>query len=124
MASMGYIIPQLPSGRQSFSPDTSFYEGPLPANRMRFIIGQPTFAVEVRGENDYGPAANAKYEAKRVDYFQAGTLVVWDVFLIIDSIYCYCATTPANPVVWGRGEIADAEPAVPGWTMIVDDVFA
>src|SRR5438128_864208 len=40
---VGYAIPELPSGRESFSPDASYYEGPLPANRMRFIEGPPTF---------------------------------------------------------------------------------
>lgn len=122
--SMGFIVPRLPSGRQSFSPVTSYYEGPLPANRMRFINGPPTFAVEVRSENDYGPAADAEYEAKRVDYFLAGTLVVWDVDPIAETILCYRAATPAHPVVWARGENTDAEPAVPGWSMTVDDVFA
>src|SRR5437763_1280085 len=34
---MGYAIrPPLPSGRQSFSPDGSYYIGPFPANAMRF----------------------------------------------------------------------------------------
>src|SRR5262249_10368262 len=32
----GYAIPQLPSGRESFSPDASYYDGPLPADPMRF----------------------------------------------------------------------------------------
>ena len=63
--SMGFALPKLPSGRQSFSPDTSYYTGPLPVNRMRFIDGPPTFAVEVRSENDYGPAPDAQYAAKR-----------------------------------------------------------
>ena len=30
-------------------------------------------------ENDYGLAQDRAYAAKRVDYFEAGTLVVWDV---------------------------------------------
>src|SRR3989442_1741661 len=46
---------------------------------MGFIQGPPTFAVEVRSESDYGPAADAQVGAKRADYFLAGTLVVWDV---------------------------------------------
>jgi len=29
-----------------------------------------------------------------------------------------------NPTVYRRGQIAEAEPAVPGWTMPVDDLFA
>src|ERR1700693_3478924 len=54
---MGFIVPELPSGRESFSPDASYYNGPLPPNLMRFIEGPPTFAVEVRSENDCKPSA-------------------------------------------------------------------
>src|SRR4051794_30297615 len=53
---LGFVIPELPSGRESFCPDAAFYDGPLPTNRMRFIEGPPTLAVEVRSENNYGPA--------------------------------------------------------------------
>src|SRR5436190_19702668 len=76
---LGYAIPELPSGRESFSPDASYYDGPLPANLMRFIEGAPTFGAEVRSENDYGPAAEAEMADKRTDYFAAGTQVIWDV---------------------------------------------
>ena len=31
---------------------------------------------------------------------------------------------PDQPVIFRRGAIADAEPAVPGWRMKVDDIFA
>src|SRR5579871_3095006 len=55
--SIVFAVPKLRSGRQSFSPDASYYDGPPPANRMRFVDGPPTFAVEVRSENDYGAAA-------------------------------------------------------------------
>src|SRR4051812_42992620 len=44
---MGFTVPELPSGRESFSPDASYYVGPFPANEMRFVEGPPTFAVEV-----------------------------------------------------------------------------
>ncbi len=76
---IGYTVSELPSGRESFSPDASYYTGPLPDNPMRFIEGAPMFAVEVRSENDYGDAAEADMTAKRADYFAAGTVVVWDV---------------------------------------------
>jgi Uma2 family endonuclease len=121
---IGYAVPELPSGRESFSPDASYYTGPRPANRMRFIEGPPTFAVEVRSENDYGNAAEAEMEAKRTDYFAAGTLAVWDVDPVAETVTVYLASDPANPVVHRRGDVADAEPAVPGWTMAVDDMFA
>src|SRR5262249_51230315 len=107
----------------SFSPDASYYSGPLPANRMRFIEGPPTFAVELRSENDYGPAAEAELAAKRADYFQAGTLVVWDVDPQAETVACYRAAAPTTATVWHRGDVADAEPAVPGWRMAVDEVF-
>jgi Uma2 family endonuclease len=120
---IGYAIPELPSGRESFQPDASYYEGPHPANRMRFIEGPPTFAVEVRSENDYGPAADAAIAAKRLDYFAAGTLVVWDVDPLAETIVAYKATNPLQPLIYRRGDTADAEPAVPGWRLAVANVF-
>ena len=61
---------------------------------------------------------------KRADYFACGTLVVWDVDLQSeDVIKSYKASDPENPVICRRGEIADAESAVPGWTMAVDELF-
>ncbi len=122
---IAYTVPPLPvTGRESFSPDASYYAGPRPQNRMRFIQGPPTFAVEVRSENDYGPAMDAEYEAKRTDYFQAGTLVVWDVDPLAETVTCYRATAPTTPIVFRRGDLAEAEPAVPGWRVAVDDLFA
>ena len=57
---IGFAIREISSGRQSFSPDVSYFEGPLPRNWMRFIEGPPTFAVEVRSEGDYGPTGRAR----------------------------------------------------------------
>jgi Uma2 family endonuclease len=121
---VGFAVPELPSGRESFAPDASYYDGPLPKNRMRFIEGAPTCAIEVRSENDYGQAAELELAAKRADYFHAGTLVVWDVDPEGEVIAVYRAADPDHPTLFRRGEIADAEPAVPGWRMLVDDVFA
>jgi Uma2 family endonuclease len=90
---------------------------------MRFIEGPPTFAVEVRSENDYGPAADAAIAAKRVDYFAAGTLVVWDVDPLAETIVSYKGSNLSQPIVYRRGDTADAEPAVPGWRMTVADIF-
>jgi Uma2 family endonuclease len=108
--------------RESFSPDAAFYVGPNP--RMKFYEGAPVFAVEIRSEGDYGPAAEAALAEKRADYFQAGTLVVWDVDLLsADVVKVHRASDPDRPVIYRRGEVAEAEPAVPGWTMAVDDLF-
>jgi Uma2 family endonuclease len=120
---VGFAIPELPSGRESFSPDAAYYVGPLPANPMRFIEGPPTFAVEVRSENDYGDAAEADQAEKRADYFAAGTLVAWDVDPLAETVAVYRSTTPA-PTICRRGDLADAEPAVPNWRIPVDEIFA
>jgi hypothetical protein len=40
-----------------------------------------------------------------------------------DVIKSYTASGPDNPVIFRRGEIADAELAVPGWRMAVDELF-
>jgi Uma2 family endonuclease len=90
---------------------------------MRFIEGPPTFAVEVRSENDYGPVADSEYATKRDDYFQAGTKAVWDVAPLARTIHCYTAAAPTQPRVFSAGDTADAEPAVPGWRVAVDWVF-
>jgi len=91
---------------------------------MRFLEGAPIFAVEIRSENDYGPAAERAMQEKRSDYFACGTLVVWDVDLLsADVIKSYKASDPESPVIFRREDIADAEPAVPGWRMAVNDLF-
>ena len=61
--------------------------------------------------------------AKRADYFAAGTLVVWDVDLLgPDTIRSY-RTADGAPTVFRRGEVADAEPAAPGWRIPVGELF-
>jgi Uma2 family endonuclease len=120
---MGFIVPELTSGRESFSPDVSFLDGPPPVNPMRFMEGPPTFAVEVRSEGDTGPAADRDYAAKRADYFEAGTLVVWDVDPIAEVIRSFRHDLPNTPVTFSRGQVADAEPAGPGWRLEVDSIF-
>jgi Uma2 family endonuclease len=116
----GFVV-DLPN-RKSFSPDAAFYTGERTG--MRFLEGAPAFAVEVRSEGDYGPRAERAMARKRADYFAAGTLVVWDVDLLSpDVIKSYPASNPEHPIVYRRGEIANAEPAVPGWTFPVDELF-
>ena len=116
---VGFLV-HLPH-RKSFSPDAAFYTGEL---RMKFLEGAPVFAVEVRSEEDYGPAAEREMTEKRADYFAAGTLVVWDVDLqSAEVVRVYRASHPDQPANYRRGDVAEAEPAVPGWSMPVDDLF-
>ena len=120
---MGFAVEELPSGRESFCPDVAYYDGPLPTNRMRFVEGPPSFAVEVRSESDYSPKAQREMAAKRADSFAAGTLVVWDVDPQAELIHVFRRDAPDHPTTYARGQVAEAEPAVPGWRVEVDAVF-
>jgi Uma2 family endonuclease len=116
----GFVV-NLPH-RKSFCPDAAFYTGPNTG--MKFGEGAPVFAVEVRSEGDYGPRAEREMAKKRADYFAAGSLVVWDVDLLSDDVVrVYRANNPETATIYRKGQIAEAEPAVPGWTMLVDDLF-
>lgn len=118
----GFIV-HLPN-RLLFSPDAAYYTGNWDGEGGAYLQGAPIFAAEVRSENDYGPAAEQAMAQKRADYFSAGTLVVWDVDVLRDMVVrVYRSTEPTHPTIYGKGELAEAEPAVPGWTMPVDDLL-
>ena len=117
---VGFIV-NLPN-RRSFSPDAAWYVGE--PTGMKFPEGAPVFAVEVRSEHDYGPRAEQAMAEKRRDYFAAGTLCVWDVDMQDqDVIKAYHASAPDMPIIFRRGDVADAGQAVPGWSMAVDELF-
>ena len=125
---LGYAFPtnvafvvDLPH-RGSFSPDAAFHPGPLQGGR--FLDGVPDFAVEVRSESDYGERAERELVEKRADYFAAGTLVVWDVDVLRERVVrVYRADYTDGPTIYRTGDVAEAEPALPGWTMPVDDLL-
>ena len=116
----GFLV-DLPH-RKSFSPDAAYYLGkPI---GMKFYEGAPVFAVEVRSENDDGPAAEREMAAKRADYFACGTHIVWDVDSQGDEsgklIRVYRTSDPEHATLYRSGDIAEAEPALPGWQFPVD----
>jgi Uma2 family endonuclease len=118
---VGFVV-RLPN-RLSFSLDAAWYVGNV--HSKKFAEGAPLYAVEVRSPEDYGPAAERAIAAKIADYFAAGTLVVWDVDLEgEDTIRKHTPDAPGEPQVFGRNDIADAEPAVPGWRFNVAKLFA
>jgi Uma2 family endonuclease len=74
--------------------------------------------------DNVGPAAEQAMAAKRADYFAAGAQLVWDVDVLREGlIRVYRSTMPDAPSVYGRGDQAEAEPALPGWTFQVDEIF-
>jgi len=106
--------------RKSFSPDSAFYTGELKGGD--FLEGAPVFAVEVRSKNDYGEKADKAIAQKRADYFACGTLVVWDVDVLREKVVrVYRINDPDNPTTYRKGEVAEAEPALPGWKIPVDE---
>jgi Uma2 family endonuclease len=106
--------------RDSFSPDAAFYAGELRGGD--FLEGAPVFAVEVRSKYDYGAQAEREMAQKRVDYFACGTGIVWDVDVLREKLVrVYRASDPDNPTIYRKGEIAEAEPALPGWSLAVDE---
>jgi Uma2 family endonuclease len=108
---------------QYFIPDVFWWTGPVPERGG--LKGGPSFAAEVRSESDYGPTAERAMAIKRAHYFAGGTQVVWDVDVLREGVVrVYRAEDPEHPTIFRRGEIADAEPAVPGWWMPVDELFA
>jgi Uma2 family endonuclease len=117
---VGYLV-SLPH-RESFSPHASFYIGERTG--MRFLNGAPLFAAEVRSANDYGPAAEEAMEAKRADYFAAGTQVVWDVNLEQGEIRKFVSPNATEPErTFIRSESAEAAPALPGFVFPVTDLY-
>jgi Uma2 family endonuclease len=116
-----FAVEELPSGRESFSADAAFLNRRVPISDTGPIDGPPTFAVEVHSPDQYGRVAESEMADKREEYFEAGTVAVWDVNPKSETVTLYCADR--NPVVFQRGETAHAGPAVPGWSMSVDEVF-
>jgi Uma2 family endonuclease len=88
-----------------------------------FIDGPPELAVEVRSEGDYGPAAEEEKAAKRADYFEAGTRIVWDVDPVAELIHVYRAESPKVEQTYLRDQIGDAEPILPGWRVDLNWIF-
>lgn len=119
----GYAVLELTSGWESFSPDATFYLGPVPEDEMDFIPGPPTLAVEVRSKKDHGDFAEREMAAKRADYHEAGTPIVWDVDLEARVVRAYRADDPDRPTVFGTSQEAEAEPVLRDWRISVDAIF-
>jgi Uma2 family endonuclease len=78
----------------------------------------------VRSETDYGPEVEQALARKRADYFATGTLVVWDVDVLrAQEIRSYHASRPNDPEIFRRGDRAHAGPALPEWTVAVNEIL-
>jgi Uma2 family endonuclease len=119
-STVAYLV-DLPH-RKSLCPDASWYTGPRAGTGFPPVA--PVFAAEVRDDVNYEEEYEDHFTAKRADYFAAGTQVVWDVDVLREElIRVYRTNDPENPTIYRRGEVAEAEPAVPGWRFPVDELF-
>jgi Uma2 family endonuclease len=50
--------------------------------------------------------------------------VVWDVDPLAETVRVYRADMATHPVIYGVGDTAEAEPAAPGWRVLVEDIFS
>ena len=51
-------------------------------------------------------------------------IVVWDVGVLDEHVVrVYRAASPEDSMAYRRGERAEAEPALPGWSMPLNDLF-
>lgn len=58
---------------------------------------------------------------KMLEYFSAGTRVVWYIYPKQKQVWVY--TDPKEVTICHEGDVCSAEPAIPGFTMNVSDVF-
>jgi hypothetical protein len=71
------------------------------------------------------PQPSGRWPPSAVIILATGTLVVWNADVLKEELVrVYRAQGPDNPTVYRRGWLAEAEPAVPGWTFPVDDLLA
>jgi len=78
--------------RLSLSPDAAYYIGPRA--RGQFLEGAPVFAVEVRSDGDYGPAAERQMAAKGPRLFRrrhpgSVTYIVQSANFLADDAWIY-----------------------------------
>jgi Uma2 family endonuclease len=74
--------------------------------------------------NDYGERAEQEMAEIRTDYFAAGTLVVWDVDVLHERVVgVYRPDEPNRSTTYYGDDVAEAEPALPAWTMPVRDLL-
>ena len=70
------------------------------------------------------PQQNGRCRTSAPTTSPAALWFVWDVDLLSEEVIkSYKASDPEPPVIFRRGDIADAEPAVPGWRIAVIDLF-
>jgi Uma2 family endonuclease len=101
------------------SPDVSFVsKGRLTPMEDGYYTVAPDLAVEVASPGN----SKTEIHEKVVEYFQAGTRLVWVVFPKSRAIYVYHA--PNEITVLSGDEMLDGGDVLPGFSVKVRDLFA
>ncbi len=89
-------------------------------NKRQILLGGPELAIELRS-----PSNTRKEEReKRQQYFDNGTLVVWDVDPERHKIWVWKAENPAQSQLFQKDDVITCPEILPGWQRTVSDFFA
>ena len=78
----------------------------------------PALVIEVSSPSNSG----GQNIAKMLEYFKAGTQVVWYIYPEQKQVWVY--TDPKEVAICHEGDVCSADPAIPGFSMNVSDVFS
>jgi Uma2 family endonuclease len=101
-------------------PDVAFVRSsrvPSRADRERFLNLYPDLAIEIYSPTDYPKLLQEKLTA----YFEAGTPLVWVLYLRTQSVTVYRSLD--EHVALGAGDLLDGGDVLPGFSVRVGDVF-
>jgi Uma2 family endonuclease len=89
-------------------------------DKRLLLQGGPELAVELRSPSN----TRAEERRKRRQYFENGTLIVWDVDPKRQRIWVWRAETPDQHREYRSEDLLDCEPLIPGWQRRAADFFA
>ncbi len=89
-------------------------------NDRQVLVGGPELAVELRSP----PNTRKEEREKRRQYFENGTLVVWDIDPEQHKIWVWTAENPAQSQLFVEGDVITCPEILPGWQRAVLDLFA
>ncbi len=83
------------------------------------LQGGPELVVEIRSPSN----TRIKERGKRRQYFENGTLIVWDVDPRRNRIWVYEATDQTQARLYKESDVIDCPQLLPGWSRPVADFF-
>ena len=114
MAEADCYLSSIPSYRR---PDAA-YLSPAQINYPETAEEAPALVIEVSSPSNSG----GRNIAKMLEYFKAGTRVVWYIYPEQKQVWVY--TDPKEVTICHEGDVCSADPAIPGFSMNVSDVFS